>query len=174
MHDLPALGEAVQDEGAELIVVGHRDVQQEVVATGHDEIGQHLGQIGHERLERLDHGAVRRAQLHRHQRLGAAADLPQVHIKDADGVIHPGVIYTPLPILMAPHDRVGTILQTAAARDELFFVSFSSLAQGCRTYDEYIDNLASTPTADLASVGVGLHGPRKQINKLVGSLPLLR
>ncbi|MGF6887032.1 hypothetical protein ABIA39_004166 [Nocardia sp. GAS34] len=95
-------------------------------------------------------------------------------VKDADGVIHPGVIYTPLPILVAPHHQVGTIVQTAAARDELFFVGFSSLAQACKTYEEYIDKMASTPTADLASVGVGLYGPRKQINKLVGSLPLLR
>ncbi|MGW4094808.1 DUF2000 domain-containing protein [Nocardia sp. NPDC004750] len=95
-------------------------------------------------------------------------------VKDADGVIHPGVIYTPLPILVAPPDRVGAIVQTAATRDDLFFVSFSSLAQGCKTYEEYIDKMESTPTADLASVGVGLYGPRKQITKLVGSLPLLR
>ncbi|HEX6355685.1 DUF2000 domain-containing protein [Actinophytocola sp.] len=97
-----------------------------------------------------------------------------VDVKDADGVIHPGVIHTPLPILTAPREQVGTIVQTSAAQDEMFFVSFSSLAQGCKTYEEYIDRMAATSTADLASVGVGLYGPRKQVNKLVGSLPLLR
>lgn len=60
-------------------------------------------------LERLDHRAVRRAQLRGHHCLGAAADLPQVHVgvlaaQDADGVTHPGVIHTPLPILVAPRE----------------------------------------------------------------------
>jgi hypothetical protein len=96
-----------------------------------------------------------------------------VDVKDADGVTHPGVIHTPLPILVAPREQVGAIVQTTVAQDGMFFVSFSSLAQGCRTYEEYIDRMAATPTADLASVGVGLYGPRRQVNKLVGSLPLL-
>ena len=95
-------------------------------------------------------------------------------VKDADGITHPGVVHTPLPILVAPRERVDAIVRTAAAQDAMFFVGFSSLAQSCRTYDEYIDRMASTPTAELASVGVGLYGPRKQVNKLVGSLPLLR
>jgi hypothetical protein len=56
----------------------------------------------------------------------------------------------------------------------VFLVRFSSLAQACRTYQEYIDKMAATATADLASVGVGLHGPRKAVNKLVGSRPLYR
>jgi hypothetical protein len=97
-----------------------------------------------------------------------------VDVKDADGLTHPGVIHTPLPILVAPRERVDAIVQTAATQDGMFFAGFSSLAQGCRTYDEYIDKMAATPTADLANVGVGLYGPRKQITKLVGSLPLLR
>lgn len=97
-----------------------------------------------------------------------------VDVQDADGVTHPGVIHIPLPILVAPREQVGAIVQTAATRDGMFFVSFSSLAQSCRTYEEYIDKMAASPTAELASVGVGLHGPRKQVNKLVGSLPLLR
>jgi hypothetical protein len=95
-------------------------------------------------------------------------------VKDADGVIHPGVIHIPLPILVAPAERVGALVQAAAAQDGLFFVGFSSLAQSCRTYAEYTDKMAATATADLAEVGVGLYGPRKRVNKLVGSLPLLR
>ncbi|MEV4129013.1 DUF2000 family protein [Nocardia sp. NPDC049707] len=100
-------------------------------------------------------------------------ELVGVDVNDADGVIHPGIVYTPLPILVAPRKQVDTIVQAAAERDGMFFVSFSSLAQGCKTYEEYIDKMAATPTADLASVGVGLYGPRKQVNKLVGALPLL-
>ncbi|WP_062996628.1 DUF2000 domain-containing protein [Nocardia mikamii] len=93
-------------------------------------------------------------------------------VKDADGVIHPGVISLPLPILVASRDRVGVIARAAAERDEMFVVGFSSLAQGCRTYDEYIAKMAATSTTGLATVGVGLHGRRKHVDKLVGSLPL--
>jgi hypothetical protein len=93
-------------------------------------------------------------------------------VKDADGVAHPGIIYLPLPILKAPRDKVAAIIE-AAATDELFFVSFSALAQSCRTYEEYTDKMATTPTADLDSVGIGLHGPQKRVNRLIGSLPLL-
>jgi hypothetical protein len=95
-------------------------------------------------------------------------------VKDADGVAHPGVIYLPLPILVAPREKVAAIVQTAAHEDEVFFVSFSALAQSCRNYEEYVGRMAATATADLDSVGVGLHGPRKRVNRLVGSLPLLR
>jgi hypothetical protein len=95
-------------------------------------------------------------------------------VKDADGVVHPGIIYMPIPILNAPREKIATIVQAAADDDELFFVSFSALAQSCKTYDEYIDKMAATATTDLDSVGVGLHGPHKRVNRLVGSLPLLR
>ena len=95
-------------------------------------------------------------------------------VKDADGVAHPGIIYLPIPILNAPREQIATIVQAAAEDDELFFVSFSALAQSCKTYDEYIDKMAATATVDLDSVGVGLHGPQKRVNRLVGSLPLLR
>jgi hypothetical protein len=107
--------------------------------------------------------------------LGHRVDgLVGAEVKDADGVAHPGVIYLPIPILNAPREKIATIVQAAAEDDELFFVSFSALAQSCKTYDEYIDKMAATATADLDSVGVGLHGPQKRVNRLVGSLPLLR
>ncbi len=89
-------------------------------------------------------------------------------------MIHPGIVHTPLPVLVAPPGRVDAVVQAAAAQNGLFFVSFSSLAQACRTYEEYVDKMAVTSTTRLANVGVGLYGPRKQVTKLVGSLPLLR
>jgi hypothetical protein len=95
-------------------------------------------------------------------------------VKDADGVVHPGIISMPIPILNAPRDKIATIVRAAAEDNDLFFVSFSALAQSCRTNDEYIDNMAATATADLDIVGIGLHGPHKRVNRLIGSLPLLR
>ena len=95
-------------------------------------------------------------------------------VKDADGVAHPGIIHVPLPILRAPRTEIAAIVRAVAADDEVFFVSFSALAQSCRTYDEYTAKMSATATADLDSVGVGLNGPRKRVDRLVGSLPLLR
>jgi uncharacterized protein DUF2000 len=95
-------------------------------------------------------------------------------VKDADGVAHPGIIHVPLPILTAPRAEVAAIVRAVADDDEVFFVSFSALAQSCRTYDEYTAKMTATATADIDSVAIGLHGPRKRVNRLVGSLPLLR
>ncbi|NBH08353.1 DUF2000 domain-containing protein [Amycolatopsis sp. SID8362] len=95
-------------------------------------------------------------------------------VEDADGVAHPGIIATPLPILAAPRAKVAALVRAAAEDDELFFVSFSALAQSCRTYAEYTGRMAATTTAGLDSVGVAVHGPRKRVDRLVGSLPLLR
>ncbi len=95
-------------------------------------------------------------------------------VKDADGVTHPGVIYTPLPVLTDSADGISQLLTTAAADQELFFATFSSLAQSCKTYDEYIESMSAVPTSDIEVVGIAPFGPKKKVNKLVGSLPLLR
>jgi hypothetical protein len=94
-------------------------------------------------------------------------------VKDADGVVHPGIVLIPVPVLTASNDRLREIWELAGHGD-VVRAGFSSLAQSCRTYDEYIDRLSGTPTQDLDFVGVGVFGPRKPVNKLVGSLPLMR
>lgn len=48
------------------------------------------------------------------------------------------------------------------------------LAQGCRAYDEFIDKMGQTPERDLRYLGVALCGPKKKVNQLTGSMPLLR
>lgn len=107
--------------------------------------------------------------------LGANVDdLVGNDVKDADGVTHPGVIYTPLPVLTHSADGVSQILTTASADEELFFATFSALAQSCKTYDEYIERMSAVPTSDVEVVGIALFGPKRKVNKLVGSLPLLR
>jgi hypothetical protein len=94
-------------------------------------------------------------------------------VKDADGVLHPGVVLLPVPILTARTEQLRAIWQQADA-DSLVRVGFSSLAQSCRTYEEYIDRLGAAATEDLQFVGVGLFGAKRDVNKLAGSLPLLR
>lgn len=107
--------------------------------------------------------------------LGARIDdLVGSDVKDADGVAYPGIIYSPLPVLKAGMAEIGRIVEAGSGDQELFCAAFSSLAQSCKTYDEYIRRMSETPTNSLDAVAVALVGPKKKVNKLVGSLPLLR
>lgn len=107
--------------------------------------------------------------------LGANVDgLVGKDVEDLDGVRHPGVIYTPLPILRHTAKGIHEVLASVASDDDMFFATFSSLAQSCRTYDEYIDRMSQVNTDDIDLIGIALYGPKKRVNKLVGSLPLLK
>ncbi|MDQ0794224.1 DUF2000 domain-containing protein [Streptomyces sp. B1I3] len=94
-------------------------------------------------------------------------------VKDADGTVHPGIVLIPVPVLTASNDRLREIWELAGHGD-VVRAGFSSLAQSCRTYDEYTDRMSGTATQDLDFAGVAMFGPRKQVNKIVGSLPLMR
>lgn len=107
--------------------------------------------------------------------LGAkVGDLVGKDVEDSDGILHPGVIYTPLPILRHTSAGIAEVFEAVAADSETFFATFSSLAQSCKTYDEYIDRMSRTRTADIDLVGIAVYGPKKRVNKLVGALPLFR
>ncbi len=103
-----------------------------------------------------------------------APELVGSDVKDQDGIVHAGITLIPMPVLAASADRIAEIHAEAVPDPELVVVGFSDTAQSCRTYDEYIDRMARTPAADLTYASLGLFGPKKQINRLTGSLPLLR
>ena len=95
---------------------------------------------------------------------------------DGDGTPHPGIIMTPVPILKG--DQAGL----RALRDKLadpkfapvWCADFSDTAQCCQTYPVYLDHARQTPEADYHYLGLLLCGEKKLVNKLTGSLPLLR
>ena len=95
-------------------------------------------------------------------------------VEDADGRLHPGVVSAPLPVLQADGPTIARIVDAASADEQVFAAPFSSLAQSCRTYDEYIQLMNATATSGLRTVAVALVGPKKRVDKLVGALPLLR
>jgi len=95
---------------------------------------------------------------------------------DQTGNCHLGIIEFPIPILK------GNALLIKKLREQLYqpefsgltVVDFSDVAQGCKTYDEFIGKLADVPEADLNYFGLAICGSKKQVNKLTGSMPLLR
>ncbi len=103
--------------------------------------------------------------------------LPQVvgaDVVDAVGRTHLGIIEFPVPILRGTAESIRE-LRARLYQPEfagVTVVDFSELAQGCKTYGEYIDKMAQA--ADLQYLGLGLCGPRKLVGRLTGSLPLLR
>lgn len=97
-------------------------------------------------------------------------------VYDGGGCRHPGIVAFPVPILQG---TAGTLRALRAslrspAFSGLTAVDFSSLAQRCKTYEAFQETMKSTPEAALQYLGLALCGDKKLINKLTGSLPLLR
>ena len=84
-----------------------------------------------------------------------------------------GLIEFPIPILKAPPERIKAIRE-ALYEDEFAYltvVDFSNLAQGCKTYSEFIEKMAQTDEAALSYLGIALCGNKKKMNKLPGLFP---
>lgn len=109
--------------------------------------------------------------------LGRRVDALVGHdLKDGDGSLHPGITTTPLPILTAATDTIRTIRNEAAAGaiDGMFVVDFTNCAQRTRTYDDYAEQLEAASGEAIVYLGVAVCGPKKAVQRLTGSLPLLR
>lgn len=97
-------------------------------------------------------------------------------VKDKAGHEHIGIIEIPLPILKASAEKVRELRNRLydAEFDELTVVDFSDLAQSCKEYEDYIEKMKGTSDTDLSYWGIAIVGNKKKVNKLTGSLPLLR
>ncbi|MGK7246386.1 DUF2000 domain-containing protein [Buttiauxella agrestis] len=95
-------------------------------------------------------------------------------MQSADAVNYPGVIYAPLPILLAPGAYIQELLNIAEADEEIYTMPFSALAQSCKTYDEYGERIAAVSSNNIELVAIGLIGPKKKITRLTGNLGLYK
>jgi hypothetical protein len=93
---------------------------------------------------------------------------------DASGQTHPGFTTLPLPILMAEPEAIKQVRMQAIASDDIFVADFTESAQQARTYEDYIQVLATLSTDELIYLGVVLYGPKKKISRLAGNFRLLR
>lgn len=98
------------------------------------------------------------------------------NVYDKTGSCHLGIIEFPVPILKGNPARIKGLRERLYQPefDELAVVDFSDVAQSCKTYDEFIAKIANVPERDLNYFGITICGDKKQVNKLTGSLPLLR
>lgn len=98
------------------------------------------------------------------------------NVTDCDGFSHLGIIEFPIPVLKGSAEKIKEIRQALYLPDfeDVITVDFSDIAQGCKTYDEFISKMSGVSEADLNYFGIALCGNKKHINKLTGSMPLLR
>ena len=90
-------------------------------------------------------------------------------VTDKTGNDHLGIIEFPVPILKGNAESIK-----APDFSDLTVVDFSDLAQGCKTYDEFIEKMKEVSEIDLNYLGIAICGSKKKVNKLTGSMPLLR
>ena len=102
-------------------------------------------------------------------------DIVGTDVEDAEGVMHSGIVEIPIPVLKTASSNIGEIRRAAhESGDGIIVVDFSDVAQGCRTYEEYIEKMAKATNREIVYLGLLLMGHKKYVNKLVGSLPLMR
>lgn len=99
-----------------------------------------------------------------------------VNVTDQSGNEHLGIIEFPVPILKGSPEIIKAIREKLyqPAFQDLTVVDFSNLAQGCKTYDEFISKMGNASESTLQYFGLAICGPKKKVNKLTGSMPLLR
>lgn len=95
---------------------------------------------------------------------------------DQTGYRHQGIIEFPIPVLKGNRDFLRILRERLYEPDfqKLTVVDFFDVAQGCKTYSEYIEKMTQVPESVIDYFGLTLFGNKKQVNQLTGSLPLLR
>lgn len=98
------------------------------------------------------------------------------NVVDQDNFLHLGIIQFPVPILKASKERIKEIREMLYEDkyQELVVVDFSDVAQSCNDYPDFIELMKNTKHQDITYFGIAMCGAKKLVNKLTGSLPLLR
>lgn len=97
-------------------------------------------------------------------------------VTDASGHVHTGIITIPIPILKGGREELRILRRALFSENyaDLEVVDFSDVAQGCKTYDKYAELAAGTDETKHNYLGVAIFGDKKKVNKLTGSMSLLR
>lgn len=106
-------------------------------------------------------------------------EMPEVvgrAVTDRSGNQHQGIIEFPIPILKGDAGLIKSLREKLYEAEylDLSVVDFSDLAQGCKTYGEFIDKMGMAYGTELNYLRIAICGAKKKVNQLTGSMPLLR
>lgn len=107
---------------------------------------------------------------------GRIAGLVGESLVDGDGRVHEGVTNIPIPVLALSkeelrekHDRIKE-----SGDPEIVLIGFSETAQKSLDYKDYAEKLAYRTKERIDYLGICIYGPKNKVNKLTGSLKMLR
>ena len=92
---------------------------------------------------------------------------------DAEGSWRPGLPWAGCTVLGAGPAQLAEARATAAAGENILVVDMPAAAQTNRVYDEYLEELSTTPPEKLSIGAVSIIGPRNRVDKIVKRLSLL-
>ncbi|HCR3976772.1 TPA: DUF2000 domain-containing protein [Citrobacter koseri] len=95
-------------------------------------------------------------------------------MQSLDKVNYPGVIYGPVPVLLASGEYLHELQNKAESDGDIYVMPFSALAQSCRTYQEYGEKISSISSSDIELVAIGIVGPKSKVTKMTGNLALYK
>lgn len=106
----------------------------------------------------------------------ALPEMVGADVCDQANQTHPGIVEVPVPVLRGDAELLKTLRARlyGAEFSDVTVVDFSDLAQECHTYEEYEERMKGAGQGELRYLGLALCGRKKQVNRLTGSLPLLR
>ncbi|UWD47942.1 DUF2000 domain-containing protein [Clostridioides difficile] len=105
-----------------------------------------------------------------------ASEIVGPDVVDKTGNNHLGIVAIPVPILKGNKELIKDLRKKLYTPEfeGLTVVDFSDVAQGCNIYEEFTQKIATVQEDELQYFGIGIYGNKKQVNKLTGSMPLLR
>lgn len=93
---------------------------------------------------------------------------------DADGSHHAGLPWAGCTILSADQTKLRQVRDKADRREDVLLVDMPRSAQETRVYDEYLESVASQHGGEIDYIAVGIVGPRKAVDRIIGGLSLLQ
>jgi hypothetical protein len=94
---------------------------------------------------------------------------------DGSGELHHGITTMPIPILKGTPSRIKEIKNNAKGfESELIVIGLLDATMTTKSYEEYELVMKGSLAQELNYLGIALFGEKKLVNKLTGSLGLLR
>ena len=97
-------------------------------------------------------------------------------LMDRNGRIHERITNVPIPILALPVNDVKVLYDNLLELndEDLKVIGFNDVAQNSHHYEEYEALLLQTAKDNINYLGICIYGQKKKINRLTGSMKMLR